>query len=154
MDRFSDGRFELEKRTILERWSELERTPFSASSNMFQDPVMRGKALDLLKQACLFEKVSSENHTSFKSLIANLKEDFEFIFSLSRETIDAQVAAILAEAEAARKSHRAAPPTSSLAMRTKLKALTEEEKQQLKHPEGSALRLLKRSKSHKLLNIS
>jgi hypothetical protein len=132
IDRFADGRFEMEKRAILERWISLEHVSFSPTGNVFQDASMKQRGMDLVKEAALFAKASGSG-SSFASLLSNLKEDLELIFSLAHDKVEAEIGVVLADAESAARSSRAAAPNAlSLVSSRSAQRLTDEQKQLLR----------------------
>ncbi len=93
LDRFSDGRLEIEKRVVLERWMVLEHAAHPPL-NLLSDAHVAELAVDLLKEVSVFSRLSNEAKSSvFKGLIFSLSRELEVMFGFARADLEARVAA-------------------------------------------------------------
>jgi hypothetical protein len=93
LDRFSDGRLEIEKRSVLERWMTLEHSSHTFGL-FFADAHLNALVIDLMKEVAMFGRLSSEGRSSaFKTVSENLVRYCERIFGISKTEIDEAVAA-------------------------------------------------------------
>ncbi len=97
LDRFSDGKLELDKRLVLERWMALEHSAYSAGL-FFSDHHLSSLASDWLKEMFLFGRLSSDGQSStFKQISDGLARCSDLLFGVSRSEIDVRVASAALE---------------------------------------------------------
>ena len=104
LDRFSDGRLEVEKRMALERWMALEHAAFPPYT-LFGDLQVNGMVMDLLTEAAVFARMSPEGKKDwFKSMMDDLVRNCETVFGVMRGDLEARIAAASRELESSSRA--------------------------------------------------
>jgi hypothetical protein len=133
LDRFADGRLELEKRQVLERWMVLEHSSMAPGS-LFADPHLAELAVDLLKEAFVYARLSTEVKTPvLQGLVSALARQTEVLFAFPRGELDARLeAALLSARGSTEQSASAARATGVEGLRGAPSRLSQEQQSLLR----------------------